>query len=176
MSAAPDLAGRVVGFRAWRIVGGRLYSPYIPCTWDGPVMHAACWPANRTLMQSRGWLAEPHDSPHRDCQCGVYAYHRPGVQTYYGEWEWVEGIVTCWGRVEAHRDGLRAEHARVQALALPPAHDPRRRATVAGIAATLAVELVAREELQEAAARFGGPLPPALLPVPPISAAPTQGV
>jgi hypothetical protein len=162
--AAPDLAEPVVGFRAWRVVGGRLLSPYIPCRWDGSVMHAECWPANRTLMGGRGWLAEPHDSPHPACQCGVYAYHRPGVQTYYGEWEWVEGVVALWGRIEAHREGLRAEHARVEALARPPASEVGRRARVEAIAASLRCDVVAREDLREAAARYGRPLPTTLLP------------
>ena len=39
--AAPDLVAPVVAFRAWRIVDGRLLSPYIPCRWKGAVMHAA---------------------------------------------------------------------------------------------------------------------------------------
>ena len=165
-AAVPDLVEPVVGFRAWRIVGGRLLSPYIPCRWDGRVMHAECWPANRTLTHGRGWLAEPHTSPHPACQCGVYAYHRPGAQTYYGEWEWVEGVVSVWGRVEAHRDGLRAEHARVEALVRPPASEAGRRARVEAIAARLGCDLIAREDLREAAARYGGPLPSSLLPAP----------
>ncbi|HSD78891.1 MAG TPA: hypothetical protein VLA98_15855 [Solirubrobacteraceae bacterium] len=161
---APDLVEPVVGFRAWRIVAGRLLSPYIPCRWEGRVMHAGCWPANRTLLRGRGWLAAPHASPHPACQCGVYAYHRPGTQAYYGEWEWVEGVVAAWGRIEAHRDGLRAEHARIEALARPPAHEPGRRASVEAIAARLGCAVVAREDLRDAAAGAGAPLPPSLLP------------
>jgi hypothetical protein len=79
------------------------------------------------------------------------------VQAYYGEWEWVEGVVTLWGRIEAHRDGLRAQHARVCALA-------RRPGPVERIAERLGVEVVPRDELPAAAARFGTPLPPALVP------------
>ena len=163
-TAAPDLVDPVVGFRAWRIVGGRLLSPYIPCTWEGRVMHAACFDANRRLQQGRGWLAEDHVSPHPDCQCGVYAYHRPGAQAYYGEWEMCEGVVTAWGRIEAHRDGLRAEHARIEALAMPPRHDPSRQGTVQAIADALGVPLVAREELTAVAERLGGTVPDALRP------------
>lgn len=164
---APDLVDPVVGFRAWRLVGGKLLSPYIPCTWEGRVMHATCWPANRTLFKGSGrlgWLDEPHESPHRDCQCGVYAYHRPGVQGYYGEWLWTEGVVTVWGRLEAHRDGLRAAHAEIQALAHPPANEPERRRAVEGVAAALEVPLVPRAQLAEAAAAHGSPLPDGMLP------------
>jgi hypothetical protein len=133
-------------------------------------MHATCWPANRTLFKAaarRGWLDAPHESPHPACQCGVYAYHRPGTQTYYGEWDWVEGAVSCWGRIEAHRDGLRAEHARVEALVRPAGDDAdarRRRAAVEAIGRELGVEVVERDELGAVAAGAGAPLPPGLLP------------
>jgi hypothetical protein len=156
VSAAPDLIAPVVAFRAWRVVDGALLSPYIPCRWEGAVMHAACYPANRSLEFGRGWLDAPHDPPHRDCRCGIYAYHRPGTQPYYGEFQWVDGIVTVWGRIEAHRDGLRAEHARVCALARRPGAE--------AIAARLGVDVVDAGDLEEAAARFGAPLPASLVP------------
>ena len=164
LDRAPDLVEPVVGFRAWRMVDDRLLSPYIPCRWEGRDMHAECWPANRSLLFGRGWLTEPHPSPHPACRCGIYAYHRPGVQTYFGEWEWTEGVVSAWGRIEAHADGLRAEHARVQALALPPAREPARRRAVRRIGERLGVELVDRDELESVAARLGAPLPASLLP------------
>ncbi len=127
-------------------------------------MHAVCYPANRSLLFGDGWLDSPHASPHPDCKCGIYAYHRPGVRSYVGEWEWLEGIVTTWGRVEVHADGLRAEHARVEALALPAPGERSRRASAAAIARALGIELVAAEELGEAAERYGSPLPVALRP------------
>jgi hypothetical protein len=161
---APDLAAAVVGFRAWKVVGERLLSPYIPCRWEGRVLHARCFDANRRLQHGRGWLAAPHVSPHRDCRCGIYAYHRPGAQAYYGEFLWTEGVLSCWGRIEAHRDGLRAEHGRIEALALPPRNEPERRQAVAAIGERLGVPLVARDELEAVAASRGGPLPDALLP------------
>lgn len=164
MSLAPDLTAPVAGFRAWRIVGRRLMSPFIPCRWEGRVLHAECFDANRRLQLGRGWLAEPHASPHPDCQCGIYAYHRPGAQTYYGEFEWTEGVVACWGRLEAHATGLRAEHARIEALARPAATDPARRRSVDAVAAALGVPVVERGELAAVAARAGGPLPESLRP------------
>jgi len=159
---APDLIGPVVGFRAWRLVDGRLLSPYIPCRWEGRTMHAECWPANRSLTKGRGWLNEPHPVPHADCQCGIYAYHQPGARSYYGEFEWVEGVVTAWGRIVTHRDGLRAEHARIETLALPA--DPRRRTRIEAVAARFGVPVVESVELGAAAAVAGAPLPAALLP------------
>jgi hypothetical protein len=164
VSAAPDLTAPVAGFRAWRIVGDRLMSPYIPCRWYGRVLHAACFDANRRLQNGRGWLAEPHVSPHPDCQCGIHAYHRPGTQAYYGEWLWTEGVLACWGRIEAHADGMRAEHGRIEALALPPRNDPERRGAVRSIAGRLGIPLVGRAELPDVAAALGGPLPVSLRP------------
>jgi hypothetical protein len=156
VTLAPDLVEPVIAFRAWKLLDGELMSPYVPCRWDGPVLHAGCYPANRTLLFGRGWLVAPHEAPHRDCRCGIHAYHRPGRQAYYGEFEWVEGVVSLWGRIEAHRDGLRAQHARVCALAARPAAE--------AIAGRLGVEIVARDQLEEAAAGYGAPLPAALLP------------
>ena len=85
MSAAPDLARAVVAYRSWRLAGERLMSPFIPCRWEGREMHAACFDANRRLQRGVGWLAEPHDSPHEACQCGIYAYHTPGPRSWFGE-------------------------------------------------------------------------------------------
>lgn len=155
---APDLIEPVVGFRVWRVIDGRLLSPYIPCRWAGRVMHATCYPANRSLEFGRGWLDTPHESPHRDCKCGIYAYHRPGTHGYVGEWEWVDGIVTVWGRIEAHAAGIRAEHARVEAIA-----DARPAAPV--VAERLGVDLVPRDTLDVTARRYGAPLPIEMLPV-----------
>jgi hypothetical protein len=163
MTAAPDLLVPVVGFRAWRIVGGLLMSPYIPCRWDGRLMHAACYDANRRVRLGRGWKVEPHASPDPDCQCGIYAYHRPGVRQSYGEFDWCEGIISAWGRLEAHADGLRAEHARLEVLALP--RDPAVRRAVEAIAGRLGVPTCpGREQLADLAPRFGAPIPAALLP------------
>jgi hypothetical protein len=165
MSVAPDLTAPVVGFRAWRIVGDRLLSPYIPCRWEGRTLHAECFDANRRLFSPKvraGWLDAPHVSPHPECQCGIYAYHQPGVQGYYGEWLWTDGLLSCWGRIEAHAQGLRAEHGRIEALALPPRNDPERRAAVQAVAQRLEIPLVAREELAGMAEALGGAVPPAL--------------
>ena len=164
MTAAPDLAAPVVGFRAWRLGRDRLLSPYIPCRWEGRTMHAACYDANRSLLRGEGWLAEPHESPHPRCQCGIYAYHRPGLRAYYGEWAWAEGVVSAWGRIEVHHDGFRAEHARIEALARPDRDEPAVRQTIEGIARDLGVPLIGRDELADAALAYGGTLPATLLP------------
>jgi hypothetical protein len=164
VSAAPDLIAPVVGFRAWRVIDERLTSPYVPVRWEGRLMHAACFPANRNLTFGQGWLGEPHASPDPRCRCGIYAYHRPQRTPYVGEFEWVAGIVSVWGRVEVHRDGLRAEHARIEALAAQPGWGPARAGRTARIAERLEVDLVGHDELEAAAAPYGMPLPPSLVP------------
>jgi hypothetical protein len=161
VSAAPDLAAAVVAFRSWRLAGDRLMSPFIPCRWEAGVMHAACFDANRTLVRGVGWLAEPHESPHEACQCGIYAYHTPGPRSWFGEAYWCEGVVSAWGRLVVHADGFRAEHARVEALAVP---HPLPAAPVRRAAGQLGVPVVPHEELEAFAAQLGGGVPPALRP------------
>jgi hypothetical protein len=164
VSVAPDLATAVVAFRSWRVAGERLMSPFIPCRWEGRTMHAHCFDANRRLTHGVGWLDEPHDSPHEACQCGIYAYHTPGPRSWFGEAYWCEGVVSAWGRLVVHDDGFRAEHARVEALAVP---DRLRRfgaAQVHRAAETLAVPVIAHDELDGFAADLGGTVPLALRP------------
>jgi hypothetical protein len=163
-TAAPDLAAAVVAFRSWRLAGARLMSPFIPCRWRGRVMHAACFDANRILTRGVGWLNEPHLSPHEACQCGIYAYHTPGPRSWFGEAYWCEGVVSAWGRVVVHGDGFRAEHARVEALAVPDRLERTGAAHVRRAAAELGVPVVAHHELEAFAARLGGGVPAALLP------------
>jgi hypothetical protein len=158
---APDLAAAVVAFRSWRLAGDQLVSPFIPCRWEGRVMHAACYDANRTLTRGVGWLDEPHESPHEACQCGIYAYHAPGPRSWFGEAYWCEGVVSAWGRLIVHSDGFRAQHAAVEALAVP---DGMRPAHVHAAAAALGVPVVAHDELEAFAASLGGGVPPALRP------------
>ncbi len=158
---APDLAAEVFAFRSWRLASGRLMSPFIPCRWEGREMNAACYDANRGLMRGVGWLDEPHDSPHPECQCGIYAYHAPGPRSWFGEAYWCEGVVAAWGRLVVHGDGFRAEHARVEALAAP---DGISRAVVAEAADALGVPLVPHPSLAAFAAGLGGGVPAALRP------------
>jgi hypothetical protein len=164
MTRAPDLIGPVVGFRAWRVIEARLYSPYIPLRWAARIQHARCYPANRTLLFGAGWLDEPHESPHAACKCGIYAEHRPVTQRYFGEFDWTAGIVTVWGRIEVHADGLRAEHAEVHALASEPGWSARRKVALRRIAGDLGVEVVDARELEASARTLGDPIPASLRP------------
>lgn len=157
-AAAPDLIEPVVGFREWLVVRGALQSPYIPYRWEAPVAEARCFPANRNLQFGRGWLDEPHNAPHPRCKCGIYAVYRPRAATPFPDAERVWGVVTLWGRIEVHVDGMRAQHARVEALALGTGDRRGDEAKLRSIASELGVALVEWDELPEAADRCGRPL------------------
>jgi len=161
---APDLIEPVVGFRKWRLVRDQITSPYVPLRWDDRVVRARCFPANRTLLFGDGWVDEPHDAPHPHCKCGVYAWHDPPQRGPIRDARQAFGIVGLWGRIEVHADGMRAEHARIEALAyqreLGSAHADR----IAGIAQRLGVELLEYGELLATARALGSGVPPALRP------------
>jgi hypothetical protein len=167
VTTAPDLASAVVAFRSWRLAGDKLMSPFIPCRWRGRAMHAICFDANRALTRGVGWLEQPHRSPHEACQCGIYAYHAPGPRSWFGEAYWCEGVVSAWGRLVVHADGFRAEHARVEALAIPDCVQRIGAAHVHRAAADLGVLVVSHDELENFAARLGGGVPTALRPAAP---------
>ena len=131
-------------------------------------MHAACFDANRRLTRGVGWLDEPHGSPHEACQCGIYAYHAPGPRSWFGEAYWCEGVVSAWGRLVVHAEGFRAEHARVEALAVPDGAARFGEVHVRRAAAELGVPLVAHGELESFAAGLGGGVPAALRPAAPL--------
>ena len=119
-------------------------------------MHATCFDANRVLTRGVGWLDKPHGSPHEACQCGIYAYDTPGPRSWFGEAYWCEGVVSAWGRLVVHMDGFRAEHARVEALAVPDGRQRFGAGQVECAAARLGVPLVAHDQLEVFAARLGG--------------------
>jgi hypothetical protein len=146
------------------VTGDHLTSPYVPLRWDRPVVHARCYPANRTLLFGNGWLDEPHDAPHPACKCGVYAYHRlPGAGPIPDPGR-AFGVVALWGRIEVHRDGMRAEHAAIRALGFWPQLGSAHAKRMGAIASDLGVELVEHAGLPTVADEYGSPLPPALVP------------
>lgn len=119
-------------------------------------MRAECFDANRRLTRGEGWLADDHVSPDPRCQCGIYGYFTPGPRSWFGEAYWCEGVITAWGRVELHRDGFRAQHARVEALAPPERGYPGTEDAVARAAESLSIPLLAYSELTTFATSLGG--------------------
>jgi hypothetical protein len=161
---APDLIEPVVGFRRWRLLGERLSSPFIPVQWNGRSLSARCYPANRRLLFGHGWLGEPHEAPHPNCKCGIYAWHRPPPRSRIPDPDQALGVVTMWGRVEVHRDGMRAEHARIEALVYWPEWGSGHRTRMRHVCDALGAELVAYDDLPVAARTYGSALPASLRP------------
>lgn len=160
---APDLIEPLVAFRRWRVIGGRLRSPYASFFWDEPVIHAQC-EAFRCCPPDVSGAHGPHAAPHPECSCGIYAYLEPDREFSMVDYRGVTGIVTLWGNVEVHVDGLRAEHARVEALALYDRWCARQKNAVWRVAEELGIDLIELDEIDRCAERYGGRLPAALLP------------
>ena len=154
MTDAPDLIEALVGFRNWRLIEGTLTSPHTRVSWHEPLLCARC-------------LREPafHRAPEHGCDCGVSAYHQPQLDFSAVDFRGVSGIVTLWGRVEVHPDRMRAEFARVEALATYRHWSRRQHHAVAAVAAQLGADLVDVREQAEAAEHYGAGVAPALLPV-----------
>jgi hypothetical protein len=76
----------------------------------------------------------------------------------------VTGIVTLWGEIEVFENGVRAEHARLEALALYSRSSTRLKNAVWSIADELDVDVIDLDEIEAAASAYGHPLPVALQP------------
>jgi hypothetical protein len=152
-TVAPDLTVLLVGFRQWRLADGVLWSVYDGTPWTDGRMTARC---------DRGH--SPEEVPAKDCSCGVYAYYDPVPRTSSAATpDLVGGAVVLWGRIEAHIYGLRGEHARIVALALPLSRGRKRRAVV-DVAARLGVPAVPQRLLKATALEHGEILAPAHRP------------
>jgi hypothetical protein len=150
--SVPDLIEPVIAYRAFRAMGARLQSPYMRVLWDEPTLAAVCGRSGESA----------HPAPHPGCSCGIYAAFRPALDFARIDYRGVIGIVSLWGRVEVHEAGMRAEHARVEALSVYHRWHRRQKRAVATIAEELAVDLVELDRIEEGATRYGEPLPPAL--------------
>jgi hypothetical protein len=109
------LVGEIVALRTFRVEESGLLLPlYSAGTWYDGVNTAVCAPP--TGHHPRGTHAVPAD----DCECGFYAYGSPQAAARNRHGRYVQAVVSCWGGVVAGTQGVRAEHARVDALWLSP--------------------------------------------------------
>jgi len=104
----------------------------------------------------------PDEAPVNGCACGVYAWYDPCPRTGSAP-DYVSGAVVLWGRVELHATGMRAQHARLVALALPMSRWGKRRRVVA-VGEYLAVPAVPHRALRHVALAHGRPVPRHLRP------------
>jgi hypothetical protein len=151
---APDFVEPIVGYRQWRLLEGRLRSLFSESSWLGPELQARCPVGGH----------DPQITPAQACSCGIYAYYDPCPRTASAAThDLIGGAVVVWGRIELHATGMRAEHARIVALALPVSRGPKRRAA-AEVAERLGIPLVPHRRLRSAAAEHGAPLQSSLRP------------
>jgi hypothetical protein len=144
----PDLIEPLVGYRNWRVQRGALVSLYTPVVWREAVMCARCL------------AGRAHRAPHPSCACGLSAYREPQTRFATVDFRGASGIVSLWGRVQAHSDHVRAEYARVEALALYEGWSGRQRSAVTSIARELGADLVDLSEQRDAADAYGTALRP----------------
>ena len=153
-TVAPDLVEHVVGYRQWRIQDSGLRSVHTWDRWTAEAMTASCGAGTGH--------AEP--APVNGCTCGFYARYTPVPRTASAATpDLVAGAVALWGRLELHAHGMRGEHARLLALALPITPGPKRR-RVRAVAAALGVPAVPARRLEAEALRHGRPIPPSMRP------------
>ena len=102
--------------------------------------------------------------PGSECVCGIYAVFAPESLRRRDRLSRVSGAVVVWGRLEVHEAGMRAESARIVALALPGGRHRGPDRIVSGLAQQLGVQAVPARHIEAAALVHGDPLPPVLLP------------
>jgi hypothetical protein len=162
----PDLIEPIVAFRSWRVIDGRLRSVYLPHFWEERQVTATCMCAESPDADARRTAAPDHAVPDRGCTCGIYAYYAPDKNFPTVDHQGVAGIVSLWGSIEVHDEGMRAEHARLEALALYSRWTTRQIDAVRNVAAELGVDLVDLDDIEEAARHYGQPITPELVPGP----------
>jgi hypothetical protein len=149
---APDLFAPVVAFRRWRLIDGELCSPYAPFVWREAIACAGCLTAG------------DHAVPDPACGCGIGAYREPQADIVQVDFRAVTGVVSLWGRLEVGADLIRAEFARVEALAVCDAWSSRQHDAVRSAARDLGADLIPLHAQAEAALGYGEPLAETLFP------------
>jgi hypothetical protein len=150
---APDLIEPVVGFRQWRLGGQGLRSIVCDETWREATLVARC-------------LAGGHPeeaAPATACSCGVHAWYELTPRTASAASDYVAGAVLLWGAIELHATGMRAQHCRIVALALPLSRWGKRRRVV-DVAQRLGVPAVRHRDLRAVARQHGAPVATDLRP------------
>lgn len=121
MTAIPDYLSPITGYRVWqwdraglRSLNGETWQP-------GQPLEARCRLSGFVHRRRRGASLRPHDAPHLNCTCGIYAgkslehLRRPGYQGSL-----IYGQVLLWGAIIEHERGWRSQYAYPQSFLLPP--------------------------------------------------------
>ena len=124
MSAAPDYAEPLIGWRTWAGVEEdgdlTLRSIVYDSRWTpGRRLEAACAHRARSRLLARLLRTEAHEAPGEGCECGIYAARAPDLILPYLDrhalLRWarsaVVGRVALWGRVIECERGWRGTFA-----------------------------------------------------------------
>jgi hypothetical protein len=155
VSAAPDFASAVAGYRAWQLgPGGVLFPLALPAAppWEPAANRARCFAGH-----------DAHAAPATHCTCGLHALHDPDDGRLKLGHPAV-GAIAAWGEIEVYAGGFRAEYASVIALAHEPSRSTGPPARLREAARRYGVRLVSLAELEAEASEFALPLPDDVLP------------
>ncbi len=104
--------GEIRALRTFRIgPDGRLYPLFSRRPWNDATNTAHCRLGPIDRVEDG-----PHTAPDPDCTCGYYAYGTEAAAGEHPHSRDVLAVVSCWGDVIAGTRGIRAEHARIEAL------------------------------------------------------------
>jgi hypothetical protein len=110
------LVGEIRVLRTFRVDDtGTLLPLYSNGAWYDGTNTATCSPPTGDHHR-RG----PHAVPASDCECGFYGYGTVAAAMQNRHSRYVRAVVSCWGGVIGGTQGVRAEHARIDAIWLHP--------------------------------------------------------
>jgi hypothetical protein len=110
-SGVEPLVGEIVGLRTFRVDESGMLLPL--CSnqaWYDGINSAACTPPTGEAERTDHPVASP------ECECGFYAYGTESAAARNRNMRYVQAVVSCWGSVVAGTQGVRSQHARIDAL------------------------------------------------------------
>jgi hypothetical protein len=106
--------GEITALRTFRVgPDGRLYPLFSDRPWTDGANTARC---NLPITADELAAGRTHATPEPNCTCGFYAYAAVEAAADNAHARHVLAVVACWGNVIAGTRGVRAEHARIEAL------------------------------------------------------------
>jgi hypothetical protein len=110
-SGTEPLVGEIIGLRTFRVDESGLLLPlYSNAAWYDGTNTATCAPPTGEAERTDHPVASP------ECECGFYAYGTETAAARNRHMRYVQAVVSCWGSVVAGTQGVRSQHARIDAL------------------------------------------------------------
>lgn len=119
--------GEIRALRTFRIgSGGVLYPLFGTEAWTTATNTAVC-----AVQATANPEYAQHTAPDPGCGCGFYGFADDSGAAEYPQAQHVLAVIACWGSVVAGTLGVRAQHARVEALWMSPTVPQELRSAVA---------------------------------------------